>query len=146
MAAEAPEDHFVARSRHLNSVEHGSEGIGCQDVREGIQECGNTASKHRLPYGRGSVGVGFGEIFYSYLAAAGFDWNGGESAQINRMMSVFAHATFPFFNTFSSACAVWLFLKRRICSGVPDATTLPPFSPPSGPMSIMWSADFTTSI
>ena len=32
-----------------------------------------------------------------------------------------------------------------ICSGVPTAITSPPFSPPSGPKSIMWSAVFIKS-
>ena len=50
-----------------------------------------------------------------------------EAAENPAAVSVFAHATFPFRSTFSSACAVWLFLKRRICSGVPDATTLAAF-------------------
>src|SRR4029077_1737880 len=34
---------------------------------------------------------------------------------------------------------------RATCSGVPAATTRPPSSPPSGPRSIIQSADFITS-
>ncbi len=40
---------------------------------------------------------------------------------------------------------VWDPFTRATCSGVPSATMRPPSRPPSGPRSITWSADRTTS-
>src|SRR5579863_777350 len=135
MTAQAPQNGAPVRAGGAQGFQHRSQGIGTQDMRQGIDPAAHAAA--------GLIGPG--EILDADLSAASVNGNRLQPCEIERPLSVLAHATLQFLRTFSRACAVWLFLTRRICSGVPAATTCPPFSPPSGPMSMIQSADLMTS-
>ena len=136
VAAESPQDHFLARARASASASTTARN------ESAARMCGSESSQRRNAAAR----IGLGRNARRALCRRGprSGWSAGRSSS-SGSRAVFAHATFPLRSTFSSACAVWLFLKRRICSGVPAATTLPPFSPPSGPRSMIQSADLITS-
>src|SRR5579864_4370519 len=95
VAAEAPQDHPLSGASGGESLYHGAKGIAGQNMRE------------RIDPGRDSTaGINAREILGAHLAAAFVYRNGTKPAQIERLATILAHATFPFRSVFSSACAV----------------------------------------